>query len=105
MKVDPTFGGNVIPIRSVSDGIRYGDEWARYAERMEMLRDLAAIRADMAEALAKLTRAGYSTRHDRHGDYSARLWKAAPIALPIDWQMGLELADQPRETVDQNQDW
>lgn len=61
--------------------------------------------ASMAEALAKLTRSGYSTRHDGRGDYSARLWKAAPIALPIDWQMGLELADQPRETVDQNQDW
>lgn len=43
----------VIAIRSRSDALNYGDAWRRYAQRMEMLYELAAIRADMSEALLR----------------------------------------------------
>ncbi len=49
--MDSTFGGNVIPIRSRFDAVRWGDQWQAHAEKMEMLRDLAQVRADMSEAL------------------------------------------------------
>ena len=41
----------VIPIRSVAGAIRWGDQWERYARRMEMLYELASIQRDMSQAL------------------------------------------------------
>jgi len=58
----------------------------------------------LADALEPLRRAGYYISHLGHGDYTATLYKAAPIALPPDWQIALQLADQ-RENVDTDQDW
>lgn len=43
----------VIPIRSRADALSWGEKWQRYAERMEMLAELAQVRADMSEALLK----------------------------------------------------
>ena len=50
---DPTFGGNVIPIATRWDALRWGDAWKRQAERMEMLYELAGIQRDMSQALLK----------------------------------------------------
>lgn len=52
-EIDRTFGGNVIPIRTRYEAVRWGVEWERYAERMDALYALACIRADMAEALVE----------------------------------------------------
>ena len=50
-EIDRTFGGNVIPIRTRFDAVRYGDAWANYADRMQMLYEIACIQRDMSEAL------------------------------------------------------
>ena len=46
-------GAEVIALRTRYDAVRWGDAWARHAERMDALYDLACIRADMSEALLK----------------------------------------------------
>lgn len=51
--LDPTFGGNVIPIRSKTDALTWGRDWQRYAEKMEMLYQLAGIQRDMSSELLK----------------------------------------------------
>lgn len=41
----------VIALRTRYDAVRWGDAWARHAERLDALYELACIRADMSEAL------------------------------------------------------
>jgi hypothetical protein len=52
----------------------------------------------------RLLAMGYYYSGHNHGLYTYTLRKSSPLALPADWQMALELADQ-RETREIVQDW
>ena len=52
---------DLIELRSQEDAIRWGDKWMRYAEKMEMLYELAGIQRDaigglLADALRECER-------------------------------------------------
>jgi hypothetical protein len=82
----------------------FDDCYWSYNAQTGITRHIGSGTLALAAALNPLKRAGYYISHRGHGDYTATLYKAAPIALPLDWQMAMQLADQ-RETVDQDQDW
>lgn len=41
----------------------------------------------LSKALQPLKQQGYYVKHLGHGDYSATIYKAAPLALPLEWQI------------------
>lgn len=61
---------------------------------------IGANTADLGQKSEELKARGYQASH-RAGVFTFTLWKAAPLALPLDWQMAIE----ERESVDIYQDW
>lgn len=56
--------------------------------------------SDLATKSQELKAKGYYESH-RSGVYTYTLYKAAPLALPLEWQMAIE----ERQLVDVDQDW
>lgn len=67
------------------------DEQTRVNEHLGM---------DNSKKWEELKAQGYQPAH-RGGVYTFTLWKAQPLALPLDWQMAIE----ERQHIDVNQDW
>lgn len=82
----------------------FDDCYWSYDETTGITKHVGSGTLALAAALEPLRRQGAYVRHLGHGDFQATLYKAGPIALTLDWQMAIQLADQ-RETIDQDQDW
>lgn len=74
-----------------------------YNEQTSETKHIGAGTVNLAQELEPLKKSGYYIKHSGHGDYTATLYKAAPIALPLDWQIALIETHEP--AIDQNQDW
>lgn len=61
---------------------------------------LGAQTTDLAHKAEELKAKGFRASH-RSGVYTYTLWKSAPLALPLDWQMAIE----ERQYIDVDQDW
>lgn len=55
---------------------------------------------DLGKKTEELKARGYQVSH-RAGVFTFTLWKAAPLALPLEWQMLIE----EHEKIDRFQDW
>ena len=60
--------------------------------------------ADLGAYAEKLTTKGYRAAHKGGGTFTYTLYKSAPLALPLDWQMAIDEQHQTKEP-EYIQDW
>lgn len=78
------------------------DCWFTFDEQSQVNQHIGQ---DNAHAWNTLKAQGYTVKHSGGGAFTFTLWKARPLALPLDWQMAIEERETKEPEYLENQDW